>query len=153
MQAGSEGAELLGLHVNATSIRFVFLTEADEVWVELPLTPAAYHALGHLAAVHGHDPGCASAPAVHVDLLLRALAASDTRPACVVVRVLDRPKVWLRLIGRRGPVDLDLNVLDAFCLLTSRRIAVRLERPVPPEPDDTAAGDWDAALRRLLDQR
>jgi len=153
MQAGTEGAELLGLHVTTSSIRFVFLTEADEVWVELPLTPAAYHALGHLAAVHGHDPGCASAPAVHVDLLLRALAASDTRPACVVVRVLDRPKVWLRLTGRRGPVDLDLNVLDAFCLLTSRRIAVQLQRAGPPRPDEVTAGDWDAALRRLLDQR
>jgi hypothetical protein len=44
---------------------------------------------------------------VHVDLLLRSLAVSDTRPACVVVRVFDRPRFWLRLIGRRGPVDLD----------------------------------------------
>jgi hypothetical protein len=44
-------------------------------------------------------------------------------------------------------------VLDAFCLVTSKRIAVWLERAASPRPDDPSAGDWDTALRRLLDQR
>jgi len=43
--------------------------------------------------------------------------------------------------------------LDAFCLPTPRRIAVQLQRAGPPGPDEVTAGDWDAALRRLLDQR
>jgi hypothetical protein len=37
--------------------------------------------------------------------------------------------------------------------LFTRRIAVQLQRTGPPGTGEVTAGDWDAALRRLLDQR
>lgn len=118
-----------------------------------PATPRAPHR--RAAAPHGACPAsparlarprssCQASPAVHlhVDLLIRTLRCFGGRAACVLVRPGRFPAFWLRIAGRDRTDDLNLDVLDAVCLLMSRRVPmVLLDHP---------AADSDAALRQLV---
>jgi hypothetical protein len=143
----SRPARLVAMHAHPDSLTILLGTEDAEVPVTVGLQPTTAHALRHLHALHAHADGCQTSPPVqlHVDLLIRALRCLGGQPACVLVRPGPCPAFWLRLDGAAGTRELHLDVLDATCLLLSRRVAVELiEEP---------ATDWDEALRRLVADR
>lgn len=112
--------------------------------VEVPLDPARAGAVRCLCWLHGHRSGCRARSDVHVGLLLQCIGALGGGGATVVVQPRPLPRFHLRM-DRDGEVRLvELGTLDALCLLLSKRIPVRLAGP--------PGGDWDAALRRLLDE-
>jgi hypothetical protein len=152
MHPASDDAELLGLNTTHTEVELLFRSGSEHVTVTFPVTPASRHALLHLTALHGHAPGCTAAPAVYVDLLLRCLEATQRPATSVVVRPGPHPGCWLRLSGPH-PVELDLNILDAFCLLASRRIPIQLRRDDQPPTGAAPTTDWDSVLRQLLHQQ
>lgn len=137
-------ARLTRMQAHAEALEFVFVTDGAAVPVTVDLQPRTAHALRHLQALHANADGCQGAPPTqpHVDLLLRALRSVGGDPHCVLVRPGPCPAFWLQVTGSHGTKDLDLDVLDAACLLMSRRLAVKL-LPMPP-------ADWDQALRRLI---
>lgn len=137
-------ARLAMMQAHRDSLSIVFVSHEDEVPVTVALQPSTAHALRHLYALHAHADGCRPSPPtqLHVDLLLRALRSVGSRPICVLVRPGPYPAFWLQLTGAHGIQDLHLDVLDAACLLMSRKIAIQL---LPARPED-----WDEALQRLL---
>lgn len=137
-------ARLARMQAHAEALEFVFVAEDAPVPVAVELQPRTAHALRHLHALHAHADGCQGAPPMqrHVDLLLRALRSVGGEPTCVLVRPGPCPAFWLEVTGAHGTKELDLDVLDAACLLMSRKVAVKL-LPMPP-------ADWDQALRRLI---
>jgi hypothetical protein len=140
----SRPARLVAMHAHPTSLTMLFGTGDVEVPVTIGLQPTTAHALRHLHALHAHVDGCRASPPVqlHVDLLVRALGCLGGRPTCVLVRPGPCPAFWLRVDGTPGTRELHLDVLDAVCLLLSRRVAVELT--------GTPETDWDQALRRLV---
>lgn len=140
----SRPARLAGMQARSDSLTIVFVTDDAEVPVTVALQPSTAHALRHLHALHAHADGCRSSPStqLHVDLLLRALRSVGGEPTCMLVRPGACPAFWLQLTGAHGTKDLDLDVLDAACLLMSRKVTIQL---LP-----TRTGDWDEALRRLI---
>jgi hypothetical protein len=139
----TEPAELLELNAGHCGLQLLLAAGGDRLRVDIDVPPATGRALHHLIALHGHQRGCpAAAPSVLVDLLCRCIGAQDRTPA-LIVRVGQAPGFWLRPdLGQDG-CDLDVNVLDAFCLLASQRFPLLLERGSPPR-------GWDRALRDLL---
>lgn len=118
------------------------------VVLTLVLPGGAGRALPHIHALHGHVDGCAGRSDVHIDLLLRCCRVLGGDARRVIVRATGEPAFWLEVEGGDGDVrHLDVGVLDAVVLLASRRLPVGVEvRRAPVE------GDWDVALRRLLDE-
>lgn len=138
-------AKLVELRAHDACLTVILDTQRGHVPVDVQLQPMTAHALGHLYALHAHAPGCGAGVEVHVDLLLRCIGSLGALPATVVVRDGSPPAFWLRLLRPcAGEIHLDLNILDAVCLLMSHRLPIQLERGGP----DT---DWDAALRGLHD--
>lgn len=137
-------ARLARMRAHAEALEFVFVTDDAAVPVTVELPPRTAHALRHLHALHAHADGCQGAPPMQLhDLLLRALRSLVGEPTCVLVRPGPCPAFWLQVTGAHGTKDLDLDVLDAACLLMSpHKVAVEL-LPTPP-------ADWDQALRRLI---
>lgn len=141
----SRRARLVAMHAHPDSLTILLGTDDVEVPVTVGLQPTtAAHALRHLHALHAHADGCQASPPLqlHVDLLIRALQCLGARPACVLVRPGPYPAFWLRVAGTTGTRELHLDVLDATCLLMSRRVAVELI--------DHPQTDWDHALRQLV---
>lgn len=140
----SSPATVVAIRAHPGSLTMLFGTDGVEVPVTVGLQPTTEHALRHLYALHAHASGCHASPAVqlHVDLLIRSLRCLGGRAACVLVRPGRYPAFWLRIAGPDRTDDLPLDVLDATCLLMSRRVpVVLLDRP---------AADWDDALRQLV---
>lgn len=143
----SRPARLVAMHAHSESLTILLGTEDAEVPVTVGLQPTTVHALRHLQALHAHADGCQASPPtqLHVDLLIRALGCLGGRPTCVLVRPGSCPAFWLRVTGSPGTRELHLDVLDATCLLLSRRVAVELV--------DDPETDWDEALRQLVADR
>jgi hypothetical protein len=139
-------AELLELRASPSGIRILLGCHDERFELDVNLTRAGSHALVHLAALYAHAPECpAAAPGVLVDVLVQCIAGSRSLPTYILVRLGGQsPGFWLRISDDGGLRDINLNPLDAYCLLASRRFPIHLERP------DTS-GDWDRALRDLLD--
>jgi hypothetical protein len=137
----TEPAKLVALRARDKMLTLLFERAGSEISVDLPVEERTLHALHHVTALHGHQPACGQRLDVHVGLLIRALAATDALPDTVVVRPGPPAAFWLRLRRDGRLVDVDLDVLDAACLLMSQRLPVRFAEEL----------DWDAALRRLVD--
>lgn len=143
----SRPARLVAMHAHTGSLTILLGTGNGEVPVTVGLEPSTAHALRHLHALHAHVDACQASTStqLHVDLLIRALGCVGGRPTCLLVRPGPRPAFWLRVAGAPGTRELHLDVLDATCLLLSRRVAIELVG----EPDR----DWDEALRHLVAER
>ncbi len=138
-------ATLLEMRAGPGCLAILLSVGDGSVQVEFDLGPATVHALRHVGALHGHVEGCDARVEVHVDLLLRCLGSLGVLALAVVVRTDEPPGFYLRLLRPcAGEIHMDLNVLDAVCLLLSRRLPVQVERH--------ATMNWDVALRGLLDQ-
>lgn len=137
-------ARLVAMQAHQNRLTILFGTDDADVPVTVGLASTTAHALRHLYALHAHADGCHNSPPaqLHVDLLVRTLRTLDSRPVCVLVRPGPCPAFWLRVAGADGHRDLRLDLLDAACLLMSRRVAIEL-LPTPQ-------ADWDRALRRLV---
>lgn len=139
-------ARLLELFCGERALH-ILLQEAHDrpVEVHVDLIPRTQAALPLVFAVLGHQPGCKGGLDVAVGLLLRTAVALGADPACLVIRPAPSPAFWLRLVTPDGPRELDVDVLDAFALLVSRRLPIEVTR------DEST--DWDGGLNRLLDDR
>lgn len=134
-------AKLVAMRAQGELLTLLFERDGAEIGIDLPVEKRTLHALHHVTALHGHQPVCGQRLDVHVGLLFRVLAATDAVADTVVVRPGPPAAFWLRLRRDGQLLDIDLDVLDAACLLMSRRLPVHLADEV----------DWDAALRRLVD--
>ncbi|WP_370326831.1 hypothetical protein [Euzebya sp.] len=121
--------------------------------LDLEVPAAAGHALAHIHALHGHTTGCRGQVDVHVDLLLRCCRLLGGGQPRLLVRGGTAPAFWLEVTTPAGEqAHVDVGTLDAVVLLASRRVPVGVQ--VGAEPVDAGqveSEDWDAALRRLLD--
>lgn len=145
MTDAPQDAALLDLRASGGHLSMLLNVHDEPVSVELEIQPATEHALRHIHDLHAPVDGGDVHLDVHVDLLLRCLGSLGVLALALVVRAESPPAFYLRLLRPcAGEIHLDLNVLDAACLLLSRRLAVQVER--------RATRNWDVALRRLLDQ-
>lgn len=139
-------AHLLELFRGERALHILLEANDRPVEVHVDLTPRIQAALPLVFAVLGHQPpGCKGGLDVAVGLLLRTAAALGADPACLVIRPAPSPAFWLRLVTPDGPHEVDVDVLDAFALLVSRRLPIEVTR--------NDATDWDGALTDLLDGR
>ncbi|MDP8927978.1 MAG: hypothetical protein M3O70_05185, partial [Actinomycetota bacterium] len=110
------------LEIRASDSHLTILLDAGDgpVLVEFELLPATAYALRHMHVLHGHTGGCDADVEVHVDLLRRCLGSLGVLALAVVVRADTPAGFYLRLLRPcAGEIHLDLNVLDAVCLLLS----------------------------------
>lgn len=138
-------ARLLELYRGERALHILLQVDDRPVEVHVDLVPRTQAALPLVFALLGHQPGCKGGLDVAIGLLLRTAVALGGDFACVVVRPAPTPAFWLRLVTSDGPRELDIDVLDAFVLLVSRRLPIEVTRD--------QATDWDDALTRLLDDR
>lgn len=144
MREAPQDAVFLEMRVSGGYLTMLLNVRDEQIPVELEIQPATQHALRHIHELHAPVDGDAYLE-VHVDLLLRCLGSLGVLAVAVVVRADTHPGFYLRLLRPcAGEIHLDLNVLDAVCLLLSRRL------PVQVEHQETR--NWDVALHRLLDQ-
>lgn len=144
MRGALQDAAFLDMRASDGALTLLLDVRDGPVTVELEIQPATEHALRHIHELHAPVDGGVYLE-VHVDLLLRCLGSLGVLVLAVVVRADSSPGFYLRLLRPcAGEIHLDLNLLDAACLLLSRRLPVQFERH--------ETRNWDTALRRLLDQ-
>lgn len=145
MREAGQDAAFLDMRASGGSLTLLLDARDGPVTIELEIQPATEHALRHIRQLHAPVDGGDVHLEVHVDLLLRCLGSLGALALAVVVRADTPPGFYLRLLRPcTGEIHLDLNLLDAACLLLSRRLPVQVER--------NETRNWDVALRRLLDQ-
>lgn len=66
----------------------------------------------------------------HVRLLVRSLELVDASAVGLLIRLPPRAGFWLQLATTQGRHWLDLDVVDAVCLLRSGRLPVHLVNPL-----------------------
>lgn len=143
-------ARVLELFRGERTLHLVLDAGEGPLRVDIDLTPRTLAALPLVFALLGHQRGCQGGVDFAAGLVLRVAAQLGGEAACLVVRPGRPPAFWLRLLTADGPVAVDVDVLDAFALLLSRRLPVAVTAPQPlAAPADH---DWDAALTRLLDE-
>lgn len=140
----ADPAELMGIHVERDSLRFELRVDREPLELAAPLGHGQKMALAHLAALHDHDPSCSDSVDVHVGVLRRCLKRLDAHVLGVLIQEDLEPSFWLRLATPTGPIELELELLQAVSLLVTRSFALHVRR-VP-------SVDWDASLRELLDE-
>lgn len=145
MPADLRSCQPVGLHADGDALMLLLEADGRDVPVRIPLREGTAWVLEHLAALHGHSPGCGGSPDVHVGLLLRSLRAAGAWPLLLLVRPLPGPAFWLRLMADEGPVDVDVSALDAAALIMSRRLPLALAGAAP-DP-------WDRTCAQLLGQK
>lgn len=137
-------ARLVAMHTHPERLTWLFDTGDSEVAVSAGIDHDVAHAVQHLHALHAHSPSCQRSPRsqVHVDLLIRTVASMGGRADTLLVRAVGEPAFWLRVIGPDGVREVELDLLDATCLLMSQRVPVLLL--------GADEADWDRALARLV---
>ncbi len=138
-------AAFLEMRVAGGWVSLLLEVRDEPLPLELEIQPATEQALRHIQELHAPVDRHHVHLEVHVDLLLRCLGTLGVLALALVVRAETPPRFYVRLLRPcADEIHLDINLLDAACLLLSRRL------PVQVEHEDTR--NWDVALRRLLDQ-
>ncbi len=136
-------AELLEMRGNDETIQILLDAAGHCHDVEIRLSLRTLQALPHILALAGHDLGCVNNMDLGVGLLLRTVEALGGTSAAIVIRARPTAAFWLRIATPDGASTLDLDVLDGFALLASRRLPIEVVAP--------HGTDWDAELSQLLD--
>lgn len=140
----ADPAQLMGIHIERESLRFELRVDGDRLELTAPLAHQQRMALAHLAALHDHEASCSDSVDIHVGVLRRCLERLDAHLLGVVIQEDLEPTFWLRLATPTGPIELQIELLQAVSLLVTRSFALHVRR-VP-------SVDWDSSLRELLDE-